>query len=369
MYGAENMLLHLCRVLPAHGCDVVAGVFRNEHSPNLEIAQRLRAEHVAVEEIPCGGRIDWAALRRIRHIIRSTKADLVHCHGYKSDVYAYLATRLTAIPLVATAHNWTGKTQVRPIYNRLDRLALRRFAFVAAVSDGVAQVLLGSRVAQQKIVRIANGIDLGSFEKAVPTLAPEVRKDGVPVVGMVGRLVQEKGCDYFLRSAAEILTRFPGVLFVLVGDGPERGSLEQLARELGIENNVSFLGHQSDMAGVYASLDICVLPSFVEGMPMTVLEAMAAGKPVIATNVGEVPNVVEQEVTGLVVTPGSVSELSAALARLLNDADLCRRMGKTGRQKARKSFSADLMAEKYLALYQQALRGHPSHAAARFQRA
>jgi glycosyltransferase involved in cell wall biosynthesis len=170
---------------------------------------------------------------------------------------------------------------------------------------------------------------------------------------MVGRLVKEKGCDYFLRAAKEVLRKFPDTKFALVGEGPERPGLEKLAHELRIENSVLFYGHRTDMPSIYAGFDICVLPSFVEGMPMTVLEAMAAAKPVIATGVGQIPELVESETSGLLVDPGNIDQLSGALAKLLADPTIGWKMGEQGRQRARKFFSADTMARGYLALYHQ----------------
>jgi glycosyltransferase involved in cell wall biosynthesis len=369
MYGAENMLLNLCRSLPQLDCEIVVGIFQNKQNPHPEVAEKLRAGGLVVEIIPCAGQVDPAALWRIRQLIRKSKVDLVHSHGYKGDVYAFLATRFASVPLIATAHNWTGKTELPPLYKKLDLLALRRFSCVVAVSEGVAQILRDSGVAQQKIVHVPNGIDLAPFDVAVPTIESELGGASGPAVGLIGRLVPEKGCDHFLRAASEVLPRFPDARFILVGDGPQRPSLEQLARDLNIDRNVIFLGHRGEMPGVYASLDICILPSFEEGMPMTILEAMAAGKPVIATPVGEVPKIVDPQVDGLLVSPGNVSELSAAMTRLLGDVALGRRMGENGRQKARRSFSANAMAQAYLALYHRVLCDEQSQTASSFQRA
>jgi glycosyltransferase involved in cell wall biosynthesis len=371
MYGAENMLVNLCRALERRECKIIVGVFRNQGDPHPEVAERLRSEGLAVDEIPCSGRLDWSAVRRIFRLIRSRQIDVVHSHGYKGDVYAYLATWCTSVPLVATAHNWTGKTEVPPIYNTVDRLVLRRFSCVVAVSQGVAQILRESGIRRFRLFRIPNGIDVAPFELARQTLETDAQETRSLVVGMVGRLVKEKGCEYFLRAAADVLPRFPGARFILVGDGPERASLEQLARELKLRigQNIEFWGHRDDMPSVYACLDICVLPSFAEGMPMTVLEAMAGGKPVIATRVGEIPQLVNPGVDGLLVSPGDVDELSAAIIRLMGDTNLRRRMGANGQQKARKSFSADGMARSYSALYHQILVAKRSDVAESFQQA
>jgi glycosyltransferase involved in cell wall biosynthesis len=362
MYGAEHVLLNLCRSLRKLDCDVTVGVFRNATNPHTEIGDRLTAENIEVVEIPCAGRVDWAAIKKTRHLMRQVQTDVVHSHGYKGDIYSYLATRFASIPLVATAHNWTGESELPPIYNKLDRVVLRRFSAVAAVSDGVAQVLDGSGVAAKKIIRIANGIDLTPYEEAIPAARRELHDSNAPIVGLVGRLVQEKGCFEFVRAAAQVLPTFPEARFLLVGEGPERDSLEQLARDLQIDKSVVFAGHRNDMPSVYASLAICVLPSFEEGMPMTLMEAMAAGRSVIATPVGQIPAMVDQETNGLLVNPGNVGELSSAMMRLLGDVVLRQRMGENGREKAQRLFSADSMARAYLNLYRHVLRGQTGEA-------
>jgi glycosyltransferase involved in cell wall biosynthesis len=354
MYGAEVMLLNLTRSLTANNCEIVVGVFQNRQNRKPELAEQLKSEGIPLELIPCDGQVDLAAIRRISHLTKARGINLVHSHGYKADVYSFLASRFSSIPIVATAHNWTGKSEVPSIYNKLDRLVLRWFCRVAAVSDGVAGKLRDSGVRSHKIVRIPNGVDLARFEASIPIDAG-VRSGSDAVVGVVGRLVKEKGCDYFLRAAADVLPHFPGTKFLFIGDGPERMSLELLARDLGIEENVTFLGHSKDMPPVYASLDFCVLPSLLEGMPMTVLEAMAAGKTIIATRVGEIPNMLDTDVNGLLVAPGSVAELRAAMIRLLGNPSLRSRLGANGRRKAFECFSAEVMARAYMALYDEIL--------------
>ncbi len=354
MYGAEVMLFNLARGLAADKCEVVVGVFHNQHNPHLELAEQLKSKNIPVEIIPCDGQVDFGVLTRIRRLIRAKGIDLVHSHGYKANIYTFLASRFSSVPIVATAHNWTGKSEVPSIYNKLDRLVLRWFCRVSAVSDGVVQKLRDSGLEASRIVRIPNGVDLTPFE-ASTSIETEYRGGSNAIVGVIGRLVKEKGCDYFLRAVAEVLPRFPDTKFIFIGDGPERESLELLARELGIQESVVFLGHSCDMPRIYASLDFCVLPSLLEGMPMTVLEAMAAGKPVIATSVGEIPIMLDADINGLLVPPRSVSALSAAMARLLGDASLCQQMGANGRMKARRCFSAEVMARAYLALYGEIL--------------
>lgn len=368
MYGAEAMLLNLTRGLVTNKCDVLVGVFHNRQNPHLEIAEQLKSGGLPVELIPCDGQLDFVALRKIRHLIKVKGCSIAHSHGYKANVYTFMASRFSSIPIVATAHNWTGKSEVPSIYNKMDRLALRSFCRVAAVSDGVTQKLLTAGVRSSRIIRIPNGVDLDLFDTST-SFDTELRSGSDAVVGVVGRLVKDKGCDYFLRAVADTLPRFPRTKFVFIGDGPERKSLELLTRDLNIQENVAFLGYRSDMPRIYSSMDFCVLPSLLEGMPMTVLEAMAAGKPVIATSVGEIPKMLDANVDGLLVSPASIEELRTAMIRLLGDTSLRQQMSENARKKAHKCFSAGGMARAYIGLYDELLNNQQRPASAILEQA
>lgn len=359
LYGAETMLINLAASLERAGHRSIVGVFHNSHSPNIEIADEARSHGLSVEMIPCRGQVDGQAVRAIRQCIAAQDIDLVHTHGYKADVYGWLAARRLGKPLVATCHNWPHLTPLSRFYAVLDRLVLRQFHSVAAVSDAVADVLRRSGVRPDRIVRIDNGADLCKFAAASPTLSREISKPAKAIVGAVGRLSPEKGFDHLLRAAQRVLTFFPETLFVLVGEGYQRERLEELARELGIADQVIFVGQRTDMPGIYASLDIFVLSSLNEGMPMVILEALGAGRPVVATRVGAIPRLIPEESIGLLVPPGDAAELGRAITHLLADPELRRRMGQNGQAWVRQHFSSEAMAASYLNLY-EALVGKPA---------
>jgi glycosyltransferase involved in cell wall biosynthesis len=172
-------------------------------------------------------------------------------------------------------------------------------------------------------------------------------------VGTVGRLVPQKGLEYFLRAAREVLLDFPNVNFVVIGAGPDREKLEQMARDLAIEQNVRFTGLCTDMPGAYASMDVFVLASLDEGMPMAVLEALASKKPVVATSVGAVPRLIIHEKTGFLVAPRDVQGLKQAILRLLNDSALRSQLGNAGEVLVKRNHSHENMAQNYLHVYEQ----------------
>jgi glycosyltransferase involved in cell wall biosynthesis len=356
-YGAENMVVGLAPALSALGCSSVIGVFDNRHRPNTQMADAAADCGLPVERIACRGRWDWNAVRAIRECVKKNGVDLIHTHGYKADLYAYAAQRGFGIPLIATCHNWTRQTAALRAFEYMDRLALRRFSKVVAVSDAVGETLLRAGVRQYRICNIANGIDPVPFEGGTQTLAQELHKGNKILVGVVARLDLKKGLQYFLQAANTVAIEYPNTLFALVGEGPDRAALEQMTRELSLSDRVVFTGARRDMPGVYASLDIFVLPSLMEGLPIAVLEAQAAGKPVIATRVGAIPKVVTDGETGLLIEPGDAKALGAAITRLITDVHLRRQLGYGGHARIHESFTSSVMARRYLDLYQGLLAG------------
>jgi glycosyltransferase involved in cell wall biosynthesis len=354
-YGAENMLLNLAQSQKSIGCDPCLLLFYNVHQPNVALYERARSRGISVRMLRCEGRADLRAIREIREYIRTDQVDLIHTHGYKADLYGYLAARGEAKPIVATCHNWVGGTAALGIYNRLDRMALRKFNGVAAVSNAVAAQLRDARIAENKIHTIANGIDIEKFCGAEPAWfgsSPDAKQK---TIGIVARLDLQKGFEYLLQAIAGLTSTHPDLRLVIVGEGPDQGAIQSMADRLNLTPRIVFAGQRVDMANVYAGFDVFVLPSLNEGLPMTVLEAMASSRPVIASKVGAIPTVVRDGETGLLVDPKDVVGLRAALDRLLSDPALSSRLATQGHDWVRRHFTSDAMAENYLRMYESVL--------------
>lgn len=354
MYGAEAVILNMSRTLNEGPHCSVLGVFSNSGNPNLQLHESAAREGIESHLIPCTGQIDRTAIVRIRELAVQTGADVVHAHGYKADIYVYQALRGTEIPFVSTCHNWIDDNRLVVLYGMLDRFVLRRYARVVAVSDEVKQRLLKAGVLEEKIRMVRNGIDLRPFDCALASLRDSA-SDGALIVGLVGRLGKEKGVDVFLRAAARVLMEVPEARFVVVGEGPERDGLELLIDELKIRESVSTLGRRDDMPSVYASLDVMVSSSWKEGLPMAILEGMASRRPLVATAVGEVPGVVQDGRTGMLVPAGDVEALAAGIVELLRDSALRERFGAAARKLVEDEFSAGRMTGDYLRVYEEAV--------------
>jgi glycosyltransferase involved in cell wall biosynthesis len=358
MYGAEAVILTLLGQMNGgvSGSSSL-GVFSHDPEQVPELYDAALKGAFQAELVECRGQVDFAAAKKIRDLAKATGSDIVHAHGYKADIYSFLAFRGRERPsLVSTCHTWYDNDLAVRMYGAVDRWVLRHFDQVVAVSPSVRDRLLHAGVLGQKIQCIRNGIDYDRFAQAASGRCYD-RSSSALRVGLVGRLAPEKGVDVFLRSIALLAGEGAAAEFTVAGDGPDRAALEYLLRELGMEDRVRLIGSQSDMAAHYASLDILVSASRHEGLPMAMLEGMASGLPVLATKVGAVPQVVVDGQTGILVPPGSPEALAEGLAWMLRDAPLRERFGRAGQDRVRNEFSAERMAREYLSVYRRALSG------------
>jgi glycosyltransferase involved in cell wall biosynthesis len=355
MYGAEAVILNMSRTLNESSHSSILGVFSNSANPNLQLHETATAQGIESHLISCAGQIDRTVPSSIRELATRSNADVVHAHGYKADIYCYFALRGSGIPLVSTCHTWYDNDLTVSLYGAADRLILRNYAAIVAVSEDVRQRLLKAGVRKEKIHIVRNGIDLRPFDNAAPSLREISSPDDAPIVGLIGRLATEKGVDIFLRAAAHVLAQLPTTKFVVIGEGPDRDQLEVLIDKLQVRNNVFMLGRRDDMPSVYASLDIMVSASRREGLPMAILEGMASSRPVIATAVGAVPDVIVDGHTGVLVPSENVEALAAKIVTLLNNATQRENLGTAAKRLIEEEFSAERMTTDYLHIYEQAI--------------
>ncbi|MEI9978124.1 MAG: glycosyltransferase family 4 protein [Edaphobacter sp.] len=354
MYGAEAVILNISHTLnQGQDCSML-GTFFNSSNPNLQLHERAVEEGIEAHLIPCAGQIDRRAITRIRELATQTNADVIHAHGFKADIYVYLALRGTGIPLISTCHTWYDNDLLALCYGVSDRLVLRKYARVVAVSDEVKQRLLKAGVREEVIRLVRNGIESQRFDSAAPSLRKDFSKDAI-IVGLIGRLAWEKGVDIFLRAAARVLVEFPSARFVVIGEGPDKDKLEKLMDDLKIQGSVSMLGRRNDMPSVYASLDVMVSSSRQEGLPIAILEGMASGLPLVATTVGEVPSVVLEGQTGVLVPAEDIASLADGILGLLRDPAKRKRFGVAARQRVEHEYSAARMTDHYLDVYTEAI--------------
>lgn len=297
--------------------------------------------------------------RRLVLLFREEKPDILHGFLFWAYILGTYAAKLASVPIVLASRRGLGHFKAdKPHYLFLERLANRLTDLIVANAEAVKQDVLRQELVEPSKVRVVyNGIDPSPY---VLTADPALRASlGVPeaarVVGVVANLIPYKGHRDFLHACRAIRQRQAGITFLLIGDGPCRGALEGLARELGLEKDVRFLGTRRDIPQLLALMDVVVLPSLEEGFPNAILEAMAAGKPVVATRVGGVPEAVIHGETGLLIPPRDPQALADAILLLLADRPLADAMGRAGRDRVAKNFGLDRMIRETEALYEELL--------------
>ena len=275
-------------------------------------------------------------IARLSKFIARLKPDIVNAHLFRSTAVAAPLARWHGARVVETYHGREGWRRGLLGGSFLpDRLLSRLVDRVIAVSEAARAFLIaGKGYDPRKIVVVPNGRDLSVFRPGAGGQA--VRKElgidrATPLVGLIGRLEEQKGHVYMLEAWPSVLAEFPDARLLLVGDGSLRGALERRAQDLGIADSVRFAGFRSDVPRVLDALDVLALPSLYEGMPLTAIEASAMAKPVVATAVDGTPEVIREGRTGRLVPPRDVVALSRALRSVLRDPAAAQRMGSAGR--------------------------------------
>lgn len=311
-------------------------------------------------------KFDIRAIRELLRICREKHIDVFHAHCYKSDAYGLIVRRFHQMALITTAHGplatmkffWASKNwRVRYLYDQIDLRILKYFDRVLMVSDTMREIISRHGVDTAKMIWVRNAIDSRYFRR-VGRRDPGFRaSQGIPadavVVGAVGRLNGEKDYPNLLRAAAILSSRRPDVYFVVVGKGELDQELRALATSLGLDGRVKFLGHFHDVRQIFEEMDLYVLSSTREGLPNTVLEAMAMEVPIVSTDVDGVKEAVTGGSTALLVPPMDSDSLAAGIEQLLVDSDLRLRLVRAARTRVESEFSFTARTRKVEDIYHQ----------------
>ncbi|HEY7200598.1 MAG TPA: glycosyltransferase family 4 protein [Candidatus Dormibacteraeota bacterium] len=305
---------------------------------------------------------DLRALWWLYRFLRQTRPLIVSTHTAKAGALGRVAALAAGVPVrIHTYHGHVLVGYFGPVVSTVFRWIERALAalstWVIAVSPEVAADLTRMGIGRDRVTVVSPGFDL---EGLAGGSGAAVRRelgvpDGAPLVGIVGRLAPIKNHDLFLRAALRVLDRLPDARFLVVGDGGRAPELRDLAARLGLADRVTFGGWRSDLADVYAAMDVVVCTSINEGLPAALVEAGAAGRPVVSTRVGGVPDLVEDGVNGLLVPSGETEALADAIVTVLTDASLAARLGREGRRIALGRYGAERLVEETERLYHRLL--------------
>jgi len=292
-----------------------------------------------------------------RHL-RRERIDLVHAHLPLSGVVARLAGRLAGVPVVYTEHNL--QERYHRATRRMNLLTWRLQRGVIAVSQEVADSARRHAGDRVPVMVVRNGIDVAAYQAAAAAREATRRElglaDGTLLIGTVAVFRAQKRLDLWLEAAELVAREVPPVRFVVVGDGPLAAMARSKATELGIMDRVMFPGLQESVAPYLAAMDVYLISSEFEGLPLALLEAMAAGLPVVSTAVGGIPEVIEDDTSGLLAPFGSARALAERVVRLAADPGLRERLGQAGRRRVESEFGVARMAAEVETIYRDTLR-------------
>ena len=357
--GAERHILNLCASLdPRKAAITVVCLFEEP------FARMAKETGVNVLVVPMRHKLDLGTLTRLTDVIKRNQPDLVHTHGVRANLLGRLAAKMAGVnKIVTTVHSLLVR-DYPDFWSRLanswtERLTRGLTDHFIAVSQGLKNALVEDGMPENKITVIYNGLDLDRFKPCLPSgtyrrwLGYDER---VPLVVIVARLHSVKGHNYFLQAACEVLKVIPKVRFLVVGTGPDEPMLKQMTTKLGLQEVVNFTGFISDIPDLMADMDVLVIPSLWEGFGLTAIEAMTVELPVVATEVGGLPEVVRPGETGILVPPADAVSLAKGILWVLQHPKEASQMAENGREIVSREFSSKGMARKTEITYQKVMR-------------
>jgi glycosyltransferase involved in cell wall biosynthesis len=351
MYGAERVVLELLTVMQKWRAKVAFACLSPFASPGADIGRQVLQRNVPTFFIDERKKFSLRSLFLIRKILRQTRARILHTHGYKATILGGLVARLCHIPLLCTYHGEARHVPELKGYVSIENCFVRKAAKIIAVSRPITNELISRGVSEEKISVIYNGME-DPFNSQSTWLIQNERAF-FPHLLCVGRLVTLKRYDLVLDALSILKMRYPEVGLSIAGEGPEENTLKKRADELGLQSSVRFLGYVSNTRPLYDEANIFILSSDTEGTPLALLEAMAASKPIIATAVGSIPDMIVHGQHALIISPGDLRGLIESITNLTIDANYANNMGINARMHFMENFSSEKMATRYLSIYRE----------------
>jgi glycosyltransferase involved in cell wall biosynthesis len=349
--GLQQVVVNICKTIDRKKFDVSVLCLRNlgEFVPEIE-KMGIRVLYLPQKE----NGTDYFSFLKVAKILKKEKIEVIHTHNIQPFVDGTIGALLSGVKtIVHTDHSRFFPDKKRYM---LAEWIMSNFAYkIIGVSDHTSQNLIKyEKISPKKIITIVNGIDGSKYDIKIDR--DKKRKDlGLlqkgPIIGLVARLIKQKGITDLLKALPEVINKFPDVSLIITGEGPFEDELKRESCDLGINKNIFFIGSRLDIPELLKLFDLYVLPSVSEGLPMVLLEAMAAGCPIIATKVGGIPMAVKHGENGSLIEPKNPKVLSSEIIRLLLNKGLRERYSQRGIKIFREKFSAEMMTRKYEKLY------------------
>jgi glycosyltransferase involved in cell wall biosynthesis len=355
--GAERLALEVTKRLDPEAFERTLCISRwsaEEAADASACAALTTLREAGVRFLPLGRqrKVDVWVWARLARRLRAERIHVLHTHKFGSNVWGVALGRMARVPVIV-AHEHTWAYQGRPLRVFLDRELIARGAstFVAVSADDQRKMIEIERIAPERTTFVPNGIPVPPAPAGKDIRAEFGLPADAPLIGSVGFLRAQKAFDVLIRAAAALADEFPQARTLIVGDGEERESLAELARRLNVEDRVILAGRRLDVPDILAALDVAVCCSDYEGSPLSIMEYMAAARPVVATQVGGVPDLIHDGAEGVLVPARDPQALAGAIARVLRDPGEAQKMGQRAHARQAREFDIDVMVRRLEDLY------------------
>ncbi|MGJ3238047.1 MAG: glycosyltransferase family 4 protein [Anaerolineae bacterium] len=365
--GAERHLLMLLPALMARGVDVRLLVMVEPDNPMTDLFEEAQARGIPAEAVEIRHTIDVVIINRLRARLNELKPDILHTHLIHADTFGMAGAKLAGVPHVIVSRHNDDSFRSKHIIKWANGFMWNRVSACIAISDAIRQFVVDvENCPPDKVYLVQYGIEhqalaQADFDQARSSLLAELAlPDDAHLLGIACRLVEQKGVIYALQALLQIQFTHPNAHLVIAGDGPLLHELKHLAGQYEISDNVHFLGWRADVPALMAGFDLFLMPSLWEGFGLVALEAMSKRRPVIASAVSALPEVIAHQETGLLVPPADPDALADAICTLLDDRAVRVHMGMVAEDRVEQYFTVGRMADETLAVYRAFVPEKPS---------
>jgi len=357
IYGAEMWILALVKNLDPQQVHCQLAVTFESKEQNIDLYNRFRTLGLEGHQIPMQGRFDLRAIMKLSKLFREKNIDIIHTHGYKSDILGLMAAKMTGIKAVSTPHGFENVKDLKlRTFIWLGCLSFKYFDRVAPLSEELKSEIQRFKVKENKIHLIRNGVDLAEVEaERTKKLHPIYTDPHEKKIGYVGQMIDRKNVGDLIKTFDLLYKTHKNIRLILVGEGRKRLELEKNAKLLPSSSQIEFLGFRDDRLRLIKELDLFCMTSSLEGIPRSMMEAMAMGISVAAYNIPGVDKLIIHEKTGLMANFGQMEDLKGCWERLLFDEEFSAKISLNGRKHVIENFSAKRMAREYTELYREML--------------
>jgi len=331
--------------------------------------EELHKLGVTIRRVDMSRKMNLNSILSLMRIMRNDNIHIVHSQGALADLFSRISSALAGVPFVITSvamlvERYDVSKLKKMIYIGIDRLFEKTVDKFIVVSDALNRALIERHnISHHKVVKVYNGIEIDEYKpdlKEIKNKKLEVRrelgiKNDMPVIGAIGRLVWQKGFEYLIEAVPEVLKKYPDARFLIVGEGPLKDKLKLISERTNAADRIVFTGFRSDVKEILASIDVLAMPSLLEGLPIVLLEAMAMAKPIVATKIEGISEVLVSDKTGLLVPAKNPIALAGAITEILNDKTKAILLGQNARKMAEEYFSVKKMVEQTELVYEKLL--------------